>query len=194
MDPSLSNSMPMDLQTEDSSPCTHHLSSLSCLTSVCSDRLRSCCLWSRHCSLAVALSSRSRHNLSAPSYPFIQFKCSVYGHTYVRKQALHTHFLANTQGWYLNVHVDKVFGHPTQSAEAPNICCVWNSLTLNLPHGAQEWWSNVHEMPHLILSASFTIIGNVKHAPRGGGRAPFPPAPLDPPLEFLYLVLFYQTC
>ena len=40
MDPSLSNSTPMDpLNTTDSSPCTLHLSSLACLTSVCSDRL-----------------------------------------------------------------------------------------------------------------------------------------------------------
>ena len=185
MDPSLSNFMPMDLQTQDSSPCTDCLSSLSCLTSVCSDCLHSCSLWCQHCRPAVALSSHSGRNLSVPLYPFVQFKCLVYGHTYVRKQALHTHFLASTQGWYLNAYVDKVFGHPTQSAEAPSICCVWNPLNLNLPHGAQKWCSKVHEMPHLILSASFTIIDNIKYAPRQairiegrgeGGWNPPPPS------------------
>ena len=44
--------------------CTRRLSSLACLTLVCSDRLRSCSPWRRYCSLAVLLSSRSRHNLS----------------------------------------------------------------------------------------------------------------------------------
>ena len=63
MDPSLSNSMPMDLQTEDSSPCMHRLSSLFCLTSVCSDCLHSCSLWCQHCRPAVALSSHSGRNL-----------------------------------------------------------------------------------------------------------------------------------
>ena len=54
MDPSQSNSMPMGLLsvTEDSSPCTRHLSSLACLTSVCSDRLYSWSFWCQHCSLA----------------------------------------------------------------------------------------------------------------------------------------------
>ena len=42
---------------------TRRLSSLACLTSVCSD-LRSWSLWRRRCSLAVALSYRSRRNLS----------------------------------------------------------------------------------------------------------------------------------
>ena len=65
MDPSLSNSTPMDpLNTTDSSPCTLHLSSLASLTSVRSDRLPFCSLWHRCCSLAVALSSHSRRNLS----------------------------------------------------------------------------------------------------------------------------------
>ena len=70
--PSLSNSMPMDLlnATEDSSP-RMSLSSLACLTSVCSDRLLSCSLWCRRCSLAVALSSRSRCNLSLTLSRFI---------------------------------------------------------------------------------------------------------------------------
>ena len=72
---------------------THCLSSLACLTSICSDLLHPWSLWCGRCSLAVALSSRSRHNLSsvkfswilksfntcAKSYPFIQFKFSVYG-------------------------------------------------------------------------------------------------------------------
>ena len=54
MDPSLCNSMLMDpLNATDSSQCTHRLSmSLACLTSVCSERLPSCFLWRRHCSLA----------------------------------------------------------------------------------------------------------------------------------------------
>ena len=40
INPSLSNSMPMDpLNATDSSLCTCHLSSLACLTLVCSDRL-----------------------------------------------------------------------------------------------------------------------------------------------------------
>ena len=43
---------------------TRRLSSLACLTSVCSDLLRSWSLWCRRCSLAVALSYRSRRNLS----------------------------------------------------------------------------------------------------------------------------------
>ena len=46
MDPSQSNSTPMDpLNATDSPPCTRHLSSLACLNSVCSDRLPSCSLW-----------------------------------------------------------------------------------------------------------------------------------------------------
>ena len=40
------------------------LSSLACLTSICSDHLSSCCLCRWHRSLAVALSSHSRRNLS----------------------------------------------------------------------------------------------------------------------------------
>ena len=65
MDPSLSSSTLMDLlnATEYSSPCMFRLSSLASLTSV-SDCLRSCSLWCQHCSLAVALSSHSRRNLS----------------------------------------------------------------------------------------------------------------------------------
>ena len=43
---------------------TRRLSSLACLTSVCSDLLRFWSLWRRRCSLAVALSYRSRRNLS----------------------------------------------------------------------------------------------------------------------------------
>ena len=65
------------------------LSSLACLTSVCSDLLRSWSLWRQRCSLAVALSYHSRRNLSrtpcstcAKSYPFVQFKYSVYGRSY----------------------------------------------------------------------------------------------------------------
>ena len=54
IDPSLSNFTPMDpLNTTDSSPCTLRLSSLASLTSVRSDRLPSCSLWRRRCSLAV---------------------------------------------------------------------------------------------------------------------------------------------
>ena len=65
MDPSLSNSTPMDpLNTTDSSPCTLRLSTLASLTSVRSDRLPSCSLWRRRCSLAIVLSSRFRRNLS----------------------------------------------------------------------------------------------------------------------------------
>ena len=67
---------------------TRRLSSLACLTSVCSD-LRFWSLWRRRCSLAVALSYRSRRNLSlalcstcAKLYPFVQFKYSVYGRSY----------------------------------------------------------------------------------------------------------------
>ena len=53
MDPSLSNSTPMDsLNATDSSPGTGRLSSLACLTSVRSDHLPSCSLWCRCCSLA----------------------------------------------------------------------------------------------------------------------------------------------
>ena len=52
MDPSLSNSMPMDPAT-DFPLCMRCLSSLSCLISVHSDRLPSCCLWRQHRSLAV---------------------------------------------------------------------------------------------------------------------------------------------
>ena len=46
IDTSLSNSTPMDLlnATEDSSLCTRPLSSLSCFTLVCSDRLCFCSL------------------------------------------------------------------------------------------------------------------------------------------------------
>ena len=60
MDPSLSNSTPMDpLNMTDSSPCTFHLSSLACcLTSVLSDRLPSCSL------LVPALQSSSSPFLS----------------------------------------------------------------------------------------------------------------------------------
>ena len=97
------------------------------------NRLHSCCLWRRRCSLAVALSSRFRRNLSVAlrrsigvelhseessvslsrlfcqlfefwralarvqiwnvhvnGYPFVQFKFSVYGLTYVDR---HTHVL-----------------------------------------------------------------------------------------------------
>ena len=43
---------------------TRRLSSLPCLTSVCSDLLRFWSLWRRRCSLAVALSYRSRRILS----------------------------------------------------------------------------------------------------------------------------------
>ena len=73
MVPSLSNSKPMDLLnvTDSSSPCTSHLSSLACLTSVHSDCLPSCSLWHQHYSLAVALSSRSRCNLSLALSRFI---------------------------------------------------------------------------------------------------------------------------
>ena len=72
MDPSLSNSMLMGLLnvTEDFSPCTCRLSSLACLI-WSADHLRSCCLWCRCCSLAVALSSHSRHNLSLALSRFI---------------------------------------------------------------------------------------------------------------------------
>ena len=51
--PLLSNSTLMDpLNVTNSSPCTCHLSSLACLTSVCSDCLPSCSLWCQRCSLA----------------------------------------------------------------------------------------------------------------------------------------------
>ena len=50
---------------------TCRLSSLACLTSVCSDRLHFCFLWPRCCSVAVALSSRSRCNLSLALSRFI---------------------------------------------------------------------------------------------------------------------------
>ena len=64
MDSSLSNFTLMNpLNTMDSSPCTLRLSSLASLTLVCSDCLPSCSLCRRR-SLAVALSSHSRHNLS----------------------------------------------------------------------------------------------------------------------------------
>ena len=43
---------------------TRRLSSVACLTSVSSDLLRFWSLWHRRCSLAVALSYRSRRNLS----------------------------------------------------------------------------------------------------------------------------------
>ena len=56
MDLSLSNSTPTNA-TKDSSPSIRCLSSLACLTSVCSDCLPSCSLWHRCCSLAVTLSS-----------------------------------------------------------------------------------------------------------------------------------------
>ena len=63
MDPSLSNSTPMDpLNATDSSPCTCRLSSLgclACLTSVRSHRLPSCSLWCWRCSFvpnAICLS------------------------------------------------------------------------------------------------------------------------------------------
>jgi len=59
------------LNTTDSSPCTLCLSSLAYLTSVHSDRLPSCSLWRRRWSLAVALSSRSRRNLSLALSRFI---------------------------------------------------------------------------------------------------------------------------
>ena len=129
--------------TEDSALCTRCLSRLACLTLVCSDRLRSCSPWRRYCSLAVLLSSRSRHNLSLALsrfigvelhseessvefsrfmgveldsegsivstctehefcqiwnvmgtfwYPFVYFKFSVYGHTYVSRHT-YTHVL-----------------------------------------------------------------------------------------------------
>ena len=79
---------------------TRRLSSLACLTSVCSD-LRSWSLWRRRCSLAVALSYRSRRNLSRTqcvarvqkSYPFVQFKYIRYmvgrtGHTHASRNAV----------------------------------------------------------------------------------------------------------
>ena len=49
---------------EDSSPCICRLSRPASLISVCSDCLRFCSLWHQHCSLAVALSTCSRRNLS----------------------------------------------------------------------------------------------------------------------------------
>ena len=58
------------LNATDSSSCTLRLSSLASLTSVRSDRLPSCSLWRRR-SLAVALSSRSRRNLSLALSRFI---------------------------------------------------------------------------------------------------------------------------
>ena len=70
---------------------TRRLSSLACLTSVCSDLLRSCMV-----SLVPTLQSSSSPFLSlktqsvshsvcstcAKSYPFVQFKYSVYGRSY----------------------------------------------------------------------------------------------------------------
>ena len=93
---------------------THHsiiVSSLACLTSVRSDRLPSCSLWRRRCSLApdaICLSysvdssalslihgegssiaihrtgtcGNLKCTCSQPSFPFVQFKFSVYGLTY----------------------------------------------------------------------------------------------------------------
>ena len=65
---------------------TCRLSSLPCLISVCSDLLCFWSLWRRRCSLPVALSYRSRGNLSltlsvacAKLYSFVQF---VYGRLY----------------------------------------------------------------------------------------------------------------
>ena len=76
MDPSLANSTQMDLlnATKDYSLCTHRLSSLACLTSVFSDRLRSCSSpWHRRCSPAYPflLSRVSRRNLSLALSRFI---------------------------------------------------------------------------------------------------------------------------
>ena len=123
MDPSLCNSMLMDpLNATDSSQCMRRLSlSLVCLTSVCSERLPSCFLWRRHCSLApdtICLShsvdslvlcytvrtrvlscdpSESHRTLKSfstcanlkstlPSFPCVQLKFSVYGHTQTDRQ------------------------------------------------------------------------------------------------------------
>jgi len=120
MDPSLSNSLAIDpLNATDSSLCVRCLSSLPCLTSVHSDCLPSCSLWCWHCSLAPdaiclshsvdssALSYTVRSppshrtlahvqiwNVRVPSFPFVQFKFSVYGHTYACRQTdIHTHVL-----------------------------------------------------------------------------------------------------
>ena len=110
MDPSISNTTPMDpLNMTDSTPCTLRQSSLASLTSARSDRLPSCSLWRRRCSLAVALSSRFRRNLSlsvelhgeesvAQKFQhvckfevhvylrFHSFNLNLYGLTYVRTQ------------------------------------------------------------------------------------------------------------
>ena len=73
MDPSLYNSTPIDIlnATEDSSPCTHHLSSLACLTSARSNCICSCSLWCQCCSLAIAFSFHSRRYLSLALSRFI---------------------------------------------------------------------------------------------------------------------------
>ena len=80
MDPSLSNSTPMDLLnvTEDSQ-CTHHLSSLACITLVCSDHLCSCSLSRWPCNLAVALSSQSKRNLFLTLSRFISVELDSEG-------------------------------------------------------------------------------------------------------------------
>ena len=71
---------------------TRRLSSLACLTSVCSHLVRFWSLWHRCCSLAEALSYRSRRNLSLVLSVHVarvqnrirsfNFKYSVYGRSY----------------------------------------------------------------------------------------------------------------
>ena len=118
MDLSLFNSTPMDSpNATNSSPCTRRLSSLVCLTSVCSDRLPSCSLWRRCCSLAsrcnlslalsielhgeessiaihrTALARVQNWNVRIPSFPFVQFK---FQYMATRKQTdIHTHASCN---------------------------------------------------------------------------------------------------
>ena len=108
MDPSLFNSTPIDpLNTTDSLLCTCRLSNLACLTLVLSDCLPSCSLWRRCCSLAVALSSRSRRNLSlsfisvelhgeesfvAQNIKKLQHMCKFKMHVYLRFHSFNLNF------------------------------------------------------------------------------------------------------
>ena len=122
MDPSPYNSMAVNpLNATDSSSCMRHLSSLACLTSVRSDHLPSCSLWRQHCSLApdAICFSHSVHSsalsytvrsppswsiaqnifrmcanlkCTLPSFPFVQLKFSVYGHTQTDRKT-YTHVL-----------------------------------------------------------------------------------------------------
>ena len=115
MDPSLSNSTPMDpLNTTDSSPCMLRLSSLASITSVRSDYLPSCSLWRRRCSLAVALSSCSKCNLSLVSVELhgeesfvaqnFQHVCKFEMHVYLCFRLFNLNFRYMTSRTYADRH------------------------------------------------------------------------------------------